>query len=94
MSSSKSEIEAKLNLLQHLFERLTTSSENLNDHSDERFNAALNYSQSLNPWFTEENVIKALQGFAYMLRPEAVNTWLDRYVLGNKDQKRIGVILV
>jgi hypothetical protein len=96
MSSNKSELETKLNHLHLIFRQLAlaeASDQIINDESIERFNSTIIHSKNLNPWFTEENIQKSLDGFAFMLRPEAVSQWLNSYELTPKESKRIGLVL-
>jgi hypothetical protein len=96
MSSNKSELETKLNHLHIIFRQLATpksSDQVLNDEAIERFNGLAIHAQNLNPWFTEESIQKSLEGFSFMLRPEAVKQWLDSYELTLKLKKRIGMVL-
>jgi hypothetical protein len=47
-----------------------------------------------NPWFTKENIKLALEGWAYMLQPEAVNDWLAHYhIEAPVVPKTIGVVM-
>src|SRR5690554_6156913 len=58
------------------------------------FNDTMNGSTALNPWFTRENIGQALQGLSYMLRPEALQKWLNSYNFSHRTEpKRIGLIL-
>ncbi|MCZ4409772.1 acyl-CoA reductase [Cryomorphaceae bacterium 1068] len=96
MSSNKSELETKLKHLHLIFRQLAfleSSDQVLNDEAIERFNGLAIHAQNLNPWFTEESIQKSLEGFAFMLRPEAVKLWLTKYELTPKDKKRIGLVL-
>lgn len=96
MSSNKSEIKAKLNHLHLIFGQLARLESTVpisNTDAIEKFNTAIAHSKSHNQWFTEENTLKSLAGFAFMLRPEAVDRWLDGYRLSPKAPKRVGLIL-
>lgn len=58
------------------------------------FNDTINSSTALNPWFTRENICQALQGLSYMLRPEALEKWLNSYDFSQvQSPKRVGLIL-
>lgn len=47
-----------------------------------------------NPWFTEENIIGALNGIVFQLKEENLRKWLREYHLGeNHPPRRIGVIM-
>ncbi|MFT4846459.1 MAG: hypothetical protein ACJAZC_002199 [Cryomorphaceae bacterium] len=96
MSSNTSELTTKVNHLHLIFHQLASeeaSEQIINDESIERFKSTVIHSKNLNPWFTEENIQKSLNGFAFMLRPEAVSQWLSSYDLALKESKRIGLVL-
>ncbi len=96
MSSNKSELSAKLNHLHLIFCQLASpeaADQILNHEAIERFNDLAVHARNLNPWFTEESIQKSLDGFAFMLRPEALKQWLSAYELTPKDKKRIGLVL-
>lgn len=62
--------------------------------SYQSFNDTINSSMALNPWFTRENIGQALRGLSYMLRPEALEKWLNSYDFSHRTEpKRIGLIL-
>jgi len=46
-----------------------------------------------NPWFTEKSVKKALDGVAYMLRPDKLDIWLDRYHLASEEPRVVGIVM-
>ncbi|MCA4899887.1 MAG: acyl-CoA reductase, partial [Cytophagales bacterium] len=46
-----------------------------------------------NPWFTEENCERALQGVRLFLDPKILSQWLSRYQLGLSTQKLVGVAM-
>lgn len=45
-----------------------------------------------NNWFTVSNIRKAAEGWAYALRPEAVEKWLGNYTF-KSDDKIVGIIM-
>ena len=58
------------------------------------FDAAKKLSTIENPWFSETNIEDALSGLAYMLRPEALQQWLEKYKLGHRyTGKTVGMVL-
>ena len=62
--------------------------------SYDSFNEVINKSIILNPWFTRENIRMALLGLGYMVRPEALEKWLDSHDFSNNhESKRVGLIL-
>ncbi len=46
-----------------------------------------------NKWFTPDNVEKALEGIAFMLRKEHLEKWLAGYALPVEKPKKIGVVM-
>lgn len=96
MSSNKSKLEKKLNHLHLIFRDLSkrdTSRAVLNAADIKKFDQIVIQARNLNPWFTEENIRKSLEGFAYMLRPEAVRSWLENYELKTRETKGVGLVL-
>lgn len=65
------------------------------DHSPHAsFAAVVQQATVINPWFTKENIAQALQGLSVMLRPEALQKWLETYDFSAlSTQKRVGLIL-
>jgi len=57
------------------------------------FNHLILKSKSLNGWFTEENVRKAIGGIVNLLIPEKLDKWLSKYEFNSKQNKRVGVIM-
>ncbi len=51
-------------------------------------------SKAENPWFTEENVLSALQALSYMLRKEGAREWAERYggLPMKYTGKRVGIV--
>jgi hypothetical protein len=94
MPSSSHELSHRLRRLHSVLSDLSQrSNQVLNDEALEKFKLKSERAQNLNPWFTEENIDKALRGLTHMLRPEAVEKWLSDYELGRDGKKRIGLIL-
>jgi len=87
----------RLNRLSDIAKELSplhwSQSYQVNEASFEKFRAASIQAQNLNPWFTEENIRKALEGIAYMLRPEAVEQWLTTYPTKATKPKQVGLVL-
>lgn len=46
-----------------------------------------------NNWFTEENIIKSLNGICSYLDKENLEKWLEKYELISLDSKKVGVIM-
>lgn len=52
--------------------------------------------QQHNPWFTPQNVRKAMAAWAQNLQPEVLEKWLKPYNLGKADKnssKRVGIVM-
>ncbi len=89
------EISALRNVLIDWSEALRRNDESDTDPDSRRLFEAAIRAKTLNPWFTTENTIRALDGLAHMLREEAVSKWLDNYPkLDSSDRsaKRIGLV--
>jgi hypothetical protein len=46
-----------------------------------------------NNWFTEENIIKSMNGICSFLEKENLEKWLEKYDVINHDSKKVGVIM-
>ncbi|MFN5356081.1 MAG: acyl-CoA reductase [Bacteroidota bacterium] len=63
--------------------------------TDHPFGMALARARGINPWFTEEQILYALNGIAHMLDEQALRSWLAAYPeLGKLPQKRLDIGLV
>ena len=60
---------------------------------DEQLADIINSEQQYNGWFTAENVFKAVTSIGKMLNYTDLDTWLRRYKLNGKAEKKIGLIL-
>lgn len=65
----------------------------LNDRFFHSFEDLLALSQSLNGWFTKEQVYFAVQSWAKALTEENLSKWLSNYDFSNVQPKTIGLIL-
>ncbi len=69
------------------------------DHSEETKQISIAFGEKIarstvhNPWFTDGNIRQALRGLSFMLRPEALNKWMEGQTHAAKDQKKIGMVL-
>lgn len=61
------------------------------EHTD--FNYLILKSKSLNGWFTEENVRKAINGIVNLLNPDKLEIWLSNYQFDSEKNKNVGVIM-
>ncbi|RLD24779.1 MAG: acyl-CoA reductase, partial [Bacteroidetes bacterium] len=62
----------------------------------EEIEKALDSTYQYNPWFTPENIRKALSGLAFMLSKEKLLSWIKRYPDINFDPnnpKKIGIVM-
>ncbi len=57
------------------------------------FNYLILKSKSLNGWFTEENVRKAIGGIVNLLNPDKLDEWLSKYQFNSEKNKSVGVIM-
>lgn len=58
------------------------------------FQKVVRQSTRENPWFTKDNIVEALSGIAYMLRPEALEKWVQEYDSNSaQPSKRVGMVL-
>ena len=64
----------------------------LNDKYYNDFEGLIAKQKSLNGWFTEENVLQAVDAVGHSLSEEEIKKWLNNYELREKP-KRIGVIM-
>ncbi|MEM9051118.1 MAG: acyl-CoA reductase [Bacteroidota bacterium] len=96
MSTSSYNMKEKINQLHEILSELSNPSLEtalLTNEQVEKFRQAKIHSQSLNPWFTESNIDKAIAGLAEMTRPEAAEQWIDNYELGKTQRLKIGLVL-
>lgn len=97
MTKKTIDTSIKISRLHRILSELTLPDDSpshlLNDKTRERFNTSAVHARNLNPWFTENNIRKSLEGLSYMLREEAVEKWLSAYDLSNKKRRRVGLVL-
>lgn len=70
--------------------------EKLNREHFQRFSMVLEQEPVLNPWFTREYLMHALNGIASMLREEVLRKWLDPYEikpLSPAETRTVGLVL-
>ena len=60
--------------------------------SEER-NAVFEKATLRNPWFTHENLERALAGVCRYLERDALNQWAAQYPLDKTPQKKVGVVM-
>lgn len=61
------------------------------EHND--FNQLILKSKTLNGWFTEENVRKAIEGIVNLLDSDRLDEWLATYQFDSEKNKNVGVIM-
>ncbi len=66
----------------------------ISDETVSEFQTARHLSLMHNPWFTELSISGAMDGIAHMLRPEALESWVDQSGLERTASSgRVGLIL-
>ncbi len=50
-------------------------------------------AKSENAWFTDESILRAVSGVAFMLEPESLKKWLGAYAIVNTHPKKVGVAM-
>ena len=59
----------------------------------EQLSVIIDSEKQYNPWFTPENVLKAIHATGKMLNSSDLNNWLANYDVIDKSAKRVGLIL-
>ncbi|MCK4750401.1 MAG: hypothetical protein KAT15_25265, partial [Bacteroidales bacterium] len=70
--------------------------ESLNNNHYEDFRALIEDAHIYNPWFTPENVKRAITGIALMLEEDVLKKWLDAYTLSEPAEgtvRTVGLVL-
>ncbi|MCH2215486.1 MAG: acyl-CoA reductase [Flavobacteriales bacterium] len=96
MSTGSNFPKESLDHLHGILKELTNPSAKtaiLTDEQVKKFSEAKFHSQSLNPWFTEKNIDRAIEGLAEMTRPKASRAWIGNYETSKKQELKIGLIL-
>ena len=89
------EISALRNVLNDWSEALRRNDDTHTEPDSQKFSEAASLAKTLNPWFTIENIIRALDGLSHMLREEAVSKWLHDYPnldTADRNAKRVGLV--
>ncbi|SDT27666.1 Acyl-CoA reductase (LuxC) [Mucilaginibacter mallensis] len=60
---------------------------------DEQLTELINNELYYNAWFTPDNVAKAVTSIGAMLNTADITTWLSKYNLDNRGNKKVGLIL-
>lgn len=64
----------------------------LNSKFYEEFDRLIKNLHHSNGWFKEENVLFAIESWAYLLNEERLHSWMSNYEIKEVDQKRIALI--
>lgn len=67
--------------------------EHLETLSKESFESIAENARLENPWFTEENVKRSLNGIATFLQADQLKQWTSRYSLNGTHQKTIALVM-
>lgn len=62
------------------------------DHFQNDFDSVIQKSEKMNPWFTKENQIMALNAIAQMLKPDVLQHWTEKYLMNDKTGS-VGLIM-
>ncbi|MBG48162.1 MAG: acyl-CoA reductase [Pseudozobellia sp.] len=68
-------------------------SKSKNDPWFEKLDAAIDLARQKNGWFTRDNVLFALSGWADLLTEEKLNLWLSEYDLKQNRHKTVALIM-
>lgn len=69
------------------------SKQNIEESLYHKLSDAIQTAHSYNGWFTQNNVIAALQGIRSWLTDEQLNSWLNNYRIAASTPKKIGLIM-
>lgn len=61
--------------------------------SEDELDTLSRRAQSLNNWFTANNIKLSLTGIAHMLEEEKLKQWTSSYILEPEDPKKVGVVM-
>jgi hypothetical protein len=77
-------------------EDCTTAIQFIDKYEVEEFEETIDTAFHFNPWFTAQNIRKALSGLVYMLDEEKLVSWIKMYPDMNfdpKNPKRVGIVM-
>ncbi len=80
-------------VINSLTENQHESNIEINHEATQKFSTAVIHAQNLNPWFTEKNIKKSLEGLSHLLQKESIDKWLAGYEEEYSNTKKIGLIL-
>ncbi|MGB7395180.1 MAG: acyl-CoA reductase [Pricia sp.] len=63
------------------------------DHWSQQLDETINLAGHKNGWFTEENVLFALESWGNLLREDALSAWLSHYDLTRNQEKTVAIIM-
>ena len=64
-----------------------------NDLFFDAFNLLIKRAKESNSWFTDDNVLFAIENWSKLLTPENLKKWVSKYDITNKPSKKIAVIM-
>lgn len=62
------------------------------DHFQKDFDSVLQRAERINPWFTKENQVMALNAIAQILKPDVLQHWTEKYLINDKTGS-VGLIM-
>ena len=75
------------------FLRMYDSSEDHQDEWSQKLQETITLAKHKNGWFTEDNVLFALESWGNLLKEDNLSAWLSRYKLNNDQAKSVAVIM-
>ncbi len=57
------------------------------------FKHQIKLAQEHNGWFTEENILFAIEGWSNLLTESNINQWLDKYNFNNTKAKNTAIVM-
>jgi len=64
-----------------------------NDLFFDGFKHQIKLAQENNGWFTEENILFAIEGWSNLLTENNINQWLEEYNFNNIESKKVAIIM-
>ena len=88
-------VDKRIQALTRFGQTISLVLERYYSESDTEFNSVINRARSENPWFTEENILIALNNWALALEKEKIEKWAGNYLnlLKNKS-KELNIAIV
>ena len=73
-------IDKRINALVSLGKSISIELEKIYSDSDNHLKEIIKKAGAENPWFTEKNILTALEQWVLALKPENVNKWTSKYI--------------